>query len=372
MIYLDHAATSWPKPDAVVAACQHWLTDIGVSAERGDGPRTRAAADTVANARRGVAAITGHRPDDVAFCSGATEGLNLALRGLLREGRSVTTTPLEHSSVVRPLVALAAQAGVRIQLLEHEDGDAMNSEAFCNQLTRQPTDVVVFTHASNVTGGVYDARRICETARAKGITTVLDASQTAGYLSLDVGADVVIASCHKALHGPPGLGFVSKRTTLALPPQKQGGTGSSAALDQHPTDWPLAFEAGTPNTPAIFGLNAALEWLADQTSTALLCRALDALRPIEEGLRELPGIEVVEPGSELRTPVVSFTHRDYDPAEIGAILASANIHARTGFHCAPWAHQRLGTQAAGTVRISTGPHTTQDDTATLLATLRTL
>ena len=372
MIYLDHAATSWPKPDVVVAACQHWFTHVGISADRGDGPRTREALQTVQRVRQGIGRMTGHPAGRVAFCSGATEGLNLVLRALLSQDSRVMTTPFEHSSVVRPLLALRDQLSIDIHVPDQGATEGVTTDAICRALSAQRTNVLVFTHASNVTGGVFDARRICAAARTHDTTTVIDVSQTAGYLPIDVGADVVVGSCHKAMHGPPGLGFVSAREDLALLPQKFGGTGSSVALERHPTQWPQAFEAGTANTPALFGTAAALQWSAEQGQDALLRRSLESLAAIEAELRELPNCRVISPGTATRTPVLSFVHDHYDPVEIATILAAKDIHTRAGFHCAPWVHRHLGTANAGTVRIATGPETSPSDVAALLQALRSL
>ena len=388
MIYLDHAATSYPKPPEVVAAVLHWYQDIGVSADRGEGPRTREAASVVQRVRQGIAAMTGHTADRVACNSGATEGLNMVLRALLDRGDRVVTTPFEHSSVVRPLLALRDERALQLDvptdgISNGPTGDASagptegasagpTNDAVCAAIAQHRPKVVVFSHASNVTGAVFDAERICTVAREHGTISVLDASQTAGYLSLDVGADVVVGSGHKAMHGPPGTGFVSVHRDLDMAPQKHGGTGSSVALERHPTEWPQAFEAGTPNTPGIFGLAAAMDWLAVAGEANLLQRSMHRLREVAAGLQRLDGFRVVEPGTQVRTPVLSFVHADYDPLEIGAILAANEIHARAGFHCAPWIHEHLGTKAAGTVRIATGPETSPADVEALLSVLASL
>ena len=348
MIYLDHAATSFPKPTEVVAAVQRWFTEVGVSADRGDGPATTECTAVVRRCRAGVAAMTGHRPARVAFCSGATEGLNLTLRALTTSGGRVLTTTYEHSSVVRPLQALRPERDLDLARFG-------SIRELCEAI--RTNDLVVLTHASNVTGEVFDAAAVVRAARSAGARVVLDASQTAGYLPLDVGADVVVASAHKALHGPPGLGFVSVTEDLELSPQKHGGTGSSVALDRHPTEWPLAFEAGTPNTPAMFGLDAALQWLQQQGPGSLLTRALQPLDQLRDALADLDRVTLHAATSDVRTPVLSLTHADYDPLEIGSILTSAGVHARAGFHCAPWIHDQLGTGAGGTLRMSTGPTT---------------
>lgn len=364
MSYLDHAATSYPKPACVTAAIARWYDEVGVSADRGDGPRQRDARQTVAAARALAGALCGHDGDRVAFVSGATEGLNLALRAMLPAGARVLTTRHEHSSVVRVLTALRAERGLEVAVVDDD-------RQLCAALADRPADVVVHTHASNVTGDVFDAAAVAAAARSAGARVVLDASQTAGYLPLAVGADVTVFSAHKALHGPPGLGCVVAAPHVPLAPQKQGGTGSSAALDQHPTAWPHAFEAGTPNTPAIYGLLAALRWLDEQTPAALLRRALHQTERLRAGLAALDGVRVLPTRAE-RTPVVSFVPERYDVLEVGAILAGAGVQARAGFHCAPWAHALLGTEAGGTVRLSPGPHTTDAEVDAALAVLGAL
>lgn len=365
MIYLDHAATSFPKPPEVVAAVQRWFDEVGVSPDRGEGPRTAESAAVVQRCRAGAAKLTGHRPERVAFCSGATEGLNLTLRAMVTSSARVVTTCYEHSSVVRPLQALRDERGAEVCM-------AASIEELCETLRRGGGDLVVLTHASNVTGEVLDTSSVVAAAREAGAKVLLDASQTAGYLPLDLGADVVVASAHKALHGPPGLGFVSVADTLELAPQKHGGSGSSVALDRHPTAWPAAFEAGTPNTPALFGLDAAITWLEQRGAGALLARALAPLDWLKQQLSEMPGVRLHVASGPARTPVLSFTHDAYDPLELGSVLSAAGVQARAGFHCAPWLHQQLGTQATGTVRISTGPETSQADVEAVVAILTAL
>jgi cysteine desulfurase / selenocysteine lyase len=357
MSYLDHAATSWPKPDAVVAAVLAWYDEIGVSADRGDGPATARARTIVRRTRERLARRCGIVDDGIAFVSGATEGLNLVLRAVAAPGSRVLTTAFEHSSVVRPLSALAHERSLALHVLPPAADGGIAPEAVAAAIAAHRPDLFVFTHASNVTGTCFDARAFCAAASAAGCRTVLDASQTAGLWPLDVGADVVVASAHKAMHGPPGLGFVACRARDLLP-QKHGGTGSSVALAEHPTTWPTAFEAGTPNTPAIFGLDAALTWLDEQGEASLRDRALLARQRLQDGLARLPRVRVLPAPPGPLVPVLSFTHEDYDPAELGALLVGRRVHARTGFHCAPWLHEPMGTAAAGTVRLSPGPATT--------------
>jgi len=367
MIYLDHAATSFPKPPAVTAAMMHWYENLGVSAERGDSDRCLEMRRRVDQTRRRLGKLTGVPGVRVAFVSGATEALNLALRALLRPGDCVLTTAFEHSSVVRPLLALQGQRDLRLEILPPDPDGGLSAAAVGDALTRHKPRLLVFTHASNVTGALFDAAAFCDLARDHGTLSLLDCSQTAGLFDIDVGADLVAGSCHKGLHGPPGLGFLTARAELELEPQKQGGTGSAIALEVHPNTWPQAFEAGTPNSPAILGCLAALEWIEEQGRESLRDRALQRTTQFEDLLAAAPGIRLIRPPGGPRTPVCSFVHDDLDPAEVGSMFAAADIHVRTGFHCAPWVHRHLGTEAAGTVRVSPGPLLSADDIAAAAA-----
>lgn len=353
-LYLDHAATSWPKPAAVLAAVQRWFLEVGVSDGRGDGQATRIASAEVAFVRRELGRLTGVPAAHVAFVSGATEGLNLALRALLRDGATVLTTAFEHSSVVRPLRALARQRNLQLVVLPPAADGGLAIDQVAAALAEHRPSLLVFTHASNVTGAVFAAAALCDLARRHGCTSLLDASQSAGWLPIDVGADVVVASAHKALLGPPGLGFVAARDPARLRPQKQGGTGSSTALDEHPEGWPTAFEAGTPNTPAIFGLGAALRWAAANPVGPRQLAALAATDELAAALRSVPGTRLCLPPPGPRLPVLSFVPAASDPSEVGLLLGSLGWQVRSGHHCAPWLHAHLGTEGAGTVRLSPG------------------
>jgi selenocysteine lyase/cysteine desulfurase len=189
---------------------------------------------------------------------------------------------------------------------------------------------------------------------------LLDASQTAGHCPIDVGADAIACSAHKALLGPPGLGVLACRDGLPMRSAKQGGTGSSRALDQHPTEWPTAFEAGTPNTPAIYGLDAALALATKSQQSARLDASLAALAELQARIERDSRFVVFAPRGP-RMPVLSFVRRDLDPSELAAILDAADVHVRAGHHCAPWIHRFLGSELAGTVRVSPGPEITADD-----------
>lgn len=369
MLYLDHAATSFPKPAAVTAAVLRWYHELGVSPGRGDSRRTTEVTRLVDQTRTGLGRRLGLPATRVAFTSGATESLNLFLRGFLRPGDRVLTTAFEHSSVARPLQALQRERQLALQILPPGTGGSLPVAAVQAALATFAPRLFVFTHASNVTGAVFDAAAFCAAARAAGTTTLLDVSQTAGWFDLQVGADAFAGSAHKALLGPPGLGFLAVREGVPVVGQKQGGTGSSRALAEHPAAWPTAFEAGTPNTPAILGLHAALQEFDDGGMLARRTRALAAIEALAAALAADPRVVLLQPPSGPRTPVLSFVRQDLDPAEVGAVLDQADIHVRTGHHCAPWVHAWLGTEAGGTVRISPGADVTAADILAVSAAL---
>ncbi|MGA1608605.1 MAG: aminotransferase class V-fold PLP-dependent enzyme [Planctomycetota bacterium] len=359
-VYLDFAATSWPKPDVVRTAIDAWYRNSGVSASRGDSARSHDVATAVQATRQRLASLCAVPPDRVAFTSGATDALDLALHGCLRPGDRVVTTAAEHSSVVRPLVELRTSLGLELEVVPCDTAGVVDPETIARALRGRATRLVVLNHASNVTGAVQDAGAVARMAHEHGALLLLDASQTAGARPLDVGADLLAASAHKALLGPPGLGFLAAAPGVDLEPTRFGGTGSSIALDRHPRDWPFAFEAGTPNTPAILGLGAALDWAASGARRPLDEAAHRVGTELRAALSAHDSIRVIPSGSADPLPIVSFTHAHLDPAELGVLLDEAGIVCRSGFHCAPWIHEALGTTGGGTLRLSAGPWVAED------------
>lgn len=371
MIYLDHAATSFPKPIEVAQAVARWFSEVGVSADRGDSDLCRVAADEVQRVRRDLAALCGTLPQRTLFTSGATEAVNLFLRGFLAPGSRVVTTAAEHSAVARTLAALADERQISTEVVAVDDVGQVDPQDVEHALDQASTALLVVNHASNVTGAVQDLAALAEAARRRGIVSLADVSQTLGLLPVAGLADVLVGSAHKNLLGPPGLGVLAVARHVPLRPAKQGGTGSSRALARQPEDWPGGFEPGTPNTPAIFGLGASLRWLAERDHGSLLATELAGIEALAMALREALGnrVRVIEPRATPRLPICSFTLTHIDPAEAGILLAEAGIHVRTGFHCAPWIHQHLGTAERGTIRVSVGPFATPEQTLEVVRVL---
>jgi selenocysteine lyase/cysteine desulfurase len=261
--------------------------------------------------------------------------------------------------MARPLVHLREQRHLDLEVLDPTQDGRVPPQAFADALQRRAFRLVAFSHGSNVLGSVLDAAEICRIAHEHDAAVLMDASQTAGLLDLSVGADAVAASAHKSLLGPPGLGFLAVREQIHLRPSRFGGTGSGTALDRQPEEWPTGMEPGTPNTPAILGLAAALAFIAERGPAALLSAELAVLDTIRPALADRAVCHGPIDGPRL--PVLSFNWDGLDPAEVGVILDGAGIHLRTGFHCAPWLHHPLGTAVAGTVRVSVGPFNSAGD-----------
>ncbi|MCA8942517.1 MAG: aminotransferase class V-fold PLP-dependent enzyme, partial [Planctomycetes bacterium] len=319
-LYLDHAATSFPKPPTVSAAVQRWFETLGVSENRGDGSARTIVADVVADVRARLARRCGVPRERVAFCSGATEALHLTFSGLLQRGHRVLTTDLEHNAVARPLAARAANGEIELERIPVLPDGSLDLDVATARLREGRFDLLVFASASNVTGLVVDAGALVEAARQHGCRTICDASQSAGLLPLDFGADIVVASAHKSLLGPPGLGFLAARPDVELTPTKLGGTGSGMASDRHPADWPRGMEAGTPNTPAIFGLQASLDWIDERTEPSLLAHGLAWCDAFLDACSDV--VETIAlPPRDRRVPIVSLRSAEFDPAELGAMLA---------------------------------------------------
>ena len=360
-LYLDHAATSFPKAPGVLEAVAEWYRDFGVSASRGDGSAVDTVAERVTATRKSVARLCGTRADRTLFTSGATESLNIAIRSCLPTNRlRVLTTDTEHNAVARTLHAVDA----RIDRIPAVDG-RLDIEAGITRLREAAArgdgyDLFVFSHGSNVSGHVIDAAAWTEAARALEVPTIVDASQTAGTVDISsIEADFVAFSGHKGLLAPPGIGILGVRQGISLSAQRFGGTGGGGDefhLDRQPSDWPGGFEPGTPNTPAILGLGAALSWRSRTVGPTPATKFVHSFRELLANA----GYTVYgqQNSDDSRLPILAASPpAGIEVAEVGMQLAEQNIHVRTGMCCAPWIHRQLGPDPAksGVLRLSAGP-----------------
>ncbi len=352
-IYMNNAATSWPKPPCVAAAVADAISERPGAMHRG-GIDDFDVFDAV---RSALAPLIGaDSPENIALGANATWGLNLAILGYpLGSGDTIVTTAAEHNSVLRPLHILEGR-GVSVVYLDTDAAGRVPAECWSAAMAKYRPALAVFTHASNVTGAVNDARRMTECAKAAGAAVLIDASQTLGWLTLDAadwGADMVAFTGHKYLLGPQGTGGLWVRSGVELAPRLVGGTGIKSDMDTMPDEMPLHLEAGTGNEPSFHGLLAALTWSRENPRDSAACSA--RLSALKTGLVRA-GARVVLPEGEC-TPVVSFNIPGQSAADVGFMLTeSYEITCRTGLHCAPRIFAPLG--AEQTVRLSLSRFTT--------------
>jgi len=361
MIYLDHAATSWPKPPGVIRAMADYLESAGGNPGRSGHSLSIEAGRIIYAAREAVAELF-HAPDPlrVIFTLNATHAINLALCGLLRPGDHVVTSGIEHNSVMRPLRALENR-GVRITVVACNTDGSLDPARVAAAITPR-TRMVAITHASNVTGTILPVREVAEAAHNAGALLLLDAAQTAGVLPIDVqamGIDLLAFTGHKGLQGPPGTGglVIGERVSIGqMEPLVRGGTGSRSEHEFQPEDVPDKFEGGTANGSGIAGLGAGVRWILSRGVNAIRSHEIELTRVLLEGLRAIPGITMYGVGNPSAcTAVVSFTMRGRRVSEIGLQLDEEyGIMCRVGLHCAPAAHRTIGTFPEGTVRLAAG------------------
>lgn len=361
MIYLDHAATSWPKPEEVLEAMNRFLGKVGANPGRSGHRLSIEAARVVYNAREALAELFQvSDPLRIVFTNNATEALNLALQGLLRPGHHVVTSSLEHNSMMRPLRALE-ERGVEVTVVPCSPQGELDLAAVEAAL-RPQTRLLAFTHASNVMGALLPVAEIGALARRHGLLCLVDAAQTAGAVSLNLSElpiDLLAFTGHKSLYGPPGTGglVIGPRVPVdELEPLCRGGTGSRSEEEFQPPFLPDKYESGTLNTVGLAGLAAGVRFVLKRTVETIRAHEKALTQQLLDGLRALPGVTVYGPlPADQRTATVSFNVAGLEPSEVGLALdEDYGICCRVGLHCAPAAHRTLGTFPEGTVRFSLG------------------
>ena len=354
MIYLDNAATSYQKPEAVYQAVQEAMHHMGNSG-RGAHGASLDASRQIYSARELLAELFhAGDPSRVAFTANSTESLNMAVFGLFGPGDHIITTMLEHNSVLRPLYLLE-EAGLELTILPADQNGCICYEDI-EKVIRPNTKGIICTHASNRTGNMVDIGWIGRFCRKIGLLFVVDASQTAGVFDIDMeemGIDVLCFTGHKGLLGPQGTGGICVRQGVAVRPLIVGGSGVHSYSKAHPEDMPTALEAGTLNGHGIAGLYAALRYIQETGMEQIRERELSLMRQFYDGVRTIPGVTIYGDFTGQRAPIVSLNIRDYDSGEVADELAyHYEIYTRAGAHCAPLMHRALGTESTGAVRFS--------------------
>ena len=372
-VYLDNAATSYPKPEAVYSSMDSFARSVGASPGRGGYGLSIEAARLLFDTRELLAQLFS-LPDSsrLVITHSATESLNLAIRGLLKPGDHVVTTSMEHNSLARPLY-VASQGGVLVSQVTGDSSGEVSADNIFAALTGN-TRLVAMTHCSNVTGAVNAVAEIGHELKKRGIMLLVDAAQSAGSLPIDIPAmniDLLAAPGHKGLLGAQGTGILYVADGISMEPLLFGGTGSSSSELAMPQGLPERYESGTHNMVGIAGLNAGIKHILS-TGVDVICRHESQLvERLIDGLQTIDGVRVINPDcTRPRGAVVSFTFDGLDPSAIGHLLdVQYEIAVRTGLHCAPLAHKTIGTFPEGTVRVSPGLFNTVEDIDLILYAL---
>ena len=377
-IYLDHAATTWPKPEAVYAEMDRYARQVGAAAGRGAYAEAMEGERLVRRCRADIAGLLGEsEPERIVFTQNGTDSLNLAIHGLLRPGDHVVTTVCEHNSVLRPLRFHQQKRDVRVTYVRCDGEGFVNPDDIAAAIL-PGTRLIVMVHASNVTGAIQPAAEVGRIAAEREIPFLLDAAQSLGHLPITAKSlhqPLIAAPGHKGLLGPLGTGilYIPPGMEDRLAPLRQGGTGTRSDEDLQPTSLPDKYEAGNLNVPGIVGLGEGVRAIAATNLAASLGKERSLCERLLRGLAEISGLTLYGPKSmDLRLGVVSFNLAAFEPQELAALLDSAyHIQVRAGIHCAPRMHATLGTSPRGTVRMSIGPHsTTEEEIDTAIAAMR--
>ena len=375
MIYLDNAATTREKPQQVIDAVVNAMTTMG-NAARGAHGSSLEASRAVFNTRCKIAKLFGcKRPDHVVFTSNSTEALNIAVSGLFSQGVHVISTDLEHNSVLRPLYRLEDEGVISLSFVGADQQGRPRMAEF-ESLIQPNTRAIVCTHASNLTGEVVDLVAVGKIAKAHNLLLVVDASQTAGCVPIDMDAmniDVLCFTGHKGIYGPQGTGGLCIREGIEIRPFKVGGSGIHSYMKHQPEEYPTRLEAGTLNSHGIMGLSAALDFLEETGVDTIAEKEHKLMMRFYNGVVNLPGVTVYGDFSEghQRTAVVTLNIHDYDSSAVSDELSECfDIATRPGAHCAPRMHQALGTVEQGAVRFSFSWFTTEEEVDAAIAAVR--
>ncbi len=355
MIYFDHAATSLYKPEGVEKAMIEALRTQG-NPGRGINEASLCAAGKVFEVREKLASFFhAQNASRIAFTANSTESLNIAIKGILNPGNHVITTVLEHNSVLRPLYEMS-ERGVEVTYLGCDETGMIDPGQIESEI-KSNTKAIICTHGSNLTGNVVDVKKIGEIAKKYDLIFIVDASQTAGFLDIDVvdmNIDILCFTGHKSLLGPQGIGGIYVREGIELRPLKSGGSGVQTYLKTHPKQMPTALEAGTLNGPGIAGLGAGIDYLNETGLEEIREKELALMWRFYRGVKEIPGVKIYgNYDCKLRCPIVTLNIRDYDSSAVGdELFYSYDIAIRSGAHCAPMMHEALGTKETGAIRFS--------------------
>ena len=366
LIYLDNGATSFPKPDEVYTFMDTFYRSFGVNPGRSGYDLCMETGDLVDRTRKLLTDFfNGDDPNRLCFSYNSTDALNLIVFGMLKRGDHAITTTLEHNSVLRPLYHQSQLNGVEVDYVPFDESGFVDPAAIKNKI-KDNTRLVILNHASNVIGTVQPVEAIGRICREHGIPFVIDASQSAGKVPIDMeqmNIDIIAFTGHKSLMGPTGIGGLYVRDGIEIRHTRAGGTGVRSAARMHLDDYPYRLEYGTGNVVGIAGMHAGLKWIEAKGMDEIHNHEMELTRMLRDGLSELDGVLLYcqEDLSE-HIGVISFNVDGMEALNVGTLLdGEYNIACRTGLHCAPLVHEQLGTaKIGGAVRIGIGPFNTED------------
>jgi cysteine desulfurase family protein len=380
IIYLDNAATAWPKPECVYQFMIDFYRRMGVNPGRSGFDLAIEAGAILDNLRKRLTTFFGgdeDAPERLCFSYNATDALNLIIPGLVSAGDHVVTTNLEHNSVLRPVNHLVRDAGVQATFVPFDGNGFVDPDGIARAV-RPNTKLVIVNHASNVIGTVQPVREMGRICRERGVTFAIDASQTAGLIPInmkEMNIDVLAFTGHKALMGCTGIGGMCVRKHVEIRQLRSGGTGVRSVHPYHLEEYPWRMEFGTPNMVGVAALWAGQDWLRDNGIQNVHCREMRLLRMLVDGLREIRAARIYCADSldhHLATTIINVD--GVDAGDVGAILdVDHNVATRTGLHCAPLVHEQLGTvRLHGGVRLSIGAFNTEDHIEAALNGIRSI
>ena len=376
-IYLDNAATSFPKPKEVATAVYDFMVNNGTSSGRGSYKKAMQSDYIVYECRKLIGKLFNFdNPKKVIFTSNVTDSLNIAMRGILKENDHVITSSLEHNAVWRCLKTLERDINIKIDTVECSK-DGITNQQDIKKYIKKDTALIVFTQASNVLGTIQPIREIGAIAREHNIPFLVDSAQSAGAMKIDVkedNIDILAFTGHKSLLGPMGTGGLIINTDIDIKPLKAGGTGGDSAYEYQPDYYPNHLETGTSNVSGIAGLREAIKFLNKEGIENIHNKEKELTKYALEKLETVKDIEIYGPKDcEKMLSVISFNIKDKRPEDVGSILDQKyDIMLRAGLHCAPTAHSVIGTKERGTLRIGLGYFHEKEDIDKLVEALNNL
>lgn len=374
MIYLDNAATSYPKPEVVYEAIMNQMREAGANPGRSGHKMAIEAGRQIFAARENVAKLFNiDNPMQVVFTGNATESLNLAIKGVLRPGDHVITTSMEHNSILRPIKTLE-KLGIENTIIQCDFAGRVEVDAVRGSI-KDNTRLIVMTHASNVTGTLMPLEEVGKVAKEHSILFLVDAAQTAGIHEIDVeklNIDLLALPGHKGLMGPQGVGILYIREGVEVMHFKEGGTGSRSEELIQPDIIPDRYESGTPNSPGIAGLAKGIEFILEAGLNNIRSHEEALTQYFIDELKKIEGVKIYGPhNAKEQAAVVSINIKEEDSSEIAYILDKVfNIAVRPGLHCAPYAHKTIGTFEQGTVRFSIGYFNKKEELQQVIAAIK--